>query len=185
MTRKECFPNNHSWTHCTLYINSCSFPGKMFAVSYWAALEDPGNSAPADIQARIMKIMCSWMGWLFACQREPELAARGGLSSVRAQPPAPRGGCQHSMARRSWQQCEPPPLLPRSASPCHFLPTSSYNRCVFRCSHSKPEPQMFVWVLICQTGNSSKDIPAFTPTQAIQTTLHPACMTSITHLSLQ
>lgn len=129
MTRKERFPNNHSRTHCTLYINSCSFPGKMFAVSYWAALGDPGDSAPADIQARVMKIMCSWMWWLLACQREPELAASGGLSSMRVQPPAPRGGCQQSMARRSWQQCEPCPLLPHSASPCHFLPHVQQGVC--------------------------------------------------------
>lgn len=56
-------------------------------------------------------------------------ARGGGLSSTRAQPPAPRGGCQHSMARRSWQQCEPPPLLPQSTSPCHFLPHVQQRVC--------------------------------------------------------
>lgn len=183
MTRKECFPNNHSWTHCTLYINSCSFPGKMFADSYWAALGDPGNSAPADIQARVMKIMCSWTWWLLACQREPDLAERGVSAPW---------GLSHQLpgeaASTAWpgEAGSVNPLLcfhtqHRCAISCH----TSNNGCVFLCSQSKPEPWIFVWVLICQTGNSSKDSPVFAPTQAIQSTLHPACMTSITHLPLQ
>lgn len=182
MTRKECFPYNHSWTHCTLYINSCSFPGKMFAVSYWAALRDPGNSAPADIQARVMKIMCSCMWWLLACQREPELAAK--------RVSAPRGlshQCPGEAASTAWPGeagSSVSPLLcshtqHHPAISCHM----SNNGCLFLRSQSKPEPWIFVRVSICQTGSSSKDTPVFAPTLAIQNTLHPACMTSITHLS--
>lgn len=176
MTRKECFPNNRSWTHCTLYINSCSFPGKMFAVSYWATLRDPGNSAPADIQARVMRIMCFYTWWLLACQREPELAG-GCLSPTRALPP-PRHGRGILAAA---QAPSPAPTLSITAVFLATRPITGVSSCVLRASQNRG----YLRVLIRQTGNSSQDTPAFAPTQAIRSTLHPACTTSTTHLSLQ
>lgn len=115
------------------------------------------------------------MWWLLACQREPDLAGGVGwvwtcLSSMMALPPAPWRGCQHGMAWGAWQQQKSPSLLPRSASPQHFL--SRVQQWEFHHMFSKQAKIMGSCVSFnLQTGNSNKDTLAFAPTQAFPSTL--------------